>query len=135
MKNNAILANVGHLDGVGMPIKDFVEKQHGYALVRGLGGHGYGRSLHDPPFISNVVPTHPGEWTDAFLPFQEGMLLAVEPMLAMRSAETSSTPRQWPVLTRDGSLSVHYEADVLITADGHENLTAGMWNLPDVVAT
>jgi methionyl aminopeptidase len=126
----------------GRPLMDFAkavtevaEIEGDYSLVRGLGGHGYGRTLHGPPFVSNAVPRNAYEWPDAWQLFQEGMLLAVEPMLTMKSAETSTSPRQWPVRTRDGSLSVHYEADVLITADGHENLTAGMWNLPDVVAT
>lgn len=114
-------------------IQPYVEDECGFHLVRGLGGHGYGRALHGPPFLSNVVPRHPGEWPDAWTTFQPGMLLAVEPMIAVGTAEIASEGRQWPIYTADGSLAVHYEADVLVSEDGSCDLTAGMDQLPDVV--
>jgi methionyl aminopeptidase len=114
-------------------IQPYVESECGYYLVRGLGGHGYGHSLHGPPFISNVTPRHPGEWPDAWSSFERGMLLAVEPMIAVGTGEIVSEGKQWPIYTADGSLSVHYEADVLITDDGPIDLTEGMDQLPDVV--
>ncbi|MHC5026687.1 MAG: type I methionyl aminopeptidase [Planctomycetota bacterium] len=115
-------------------VQGYVEKECGYALVRGLGGHGYGRKLHGPPFVSNVVPRTPGEWPDQWKLFETGMLIAVEPMLATGTNEIRTTPRDWPIYTADGSLSVHYEADVLITAEGPRNLTMGLFELPEVVA-
>ncbi|MHC4768265.1 MAG: M24 family metallopeptidase, partial [Planctomycetota bacterium] len=114
-------------------IQPYVEGECGYHLVRGLGGHGYGHSLHGPPFISNVTPRHPGEWPDAWSSFDRGMLLAVEPMIAVGTGEIVSEGKQWPIYTADGSLSVHYEADVLVTEDGPMDLTEGMDQLPDVV--
>lgn len=114
-------------------VQEHVERECGFHLVRGLGGHGIGRSLHEPPFISNVVPTYPGEWNEAWKPFEAGMLLAVEPMIAVSSSETRSEGREWPIRTADGSLSVHYEADVLVTPQGPRNLTAELFDLPDVV--
>ncbi|MBX3354463.1 MAG: type I methionyl aminopeptidase [Phycisphaeraceae bacterium] len=114
-------------------VQSAVEIDAGFHLVRGLGGHGIGRSLHEPPFISNVVPSYPGEWSEAWKPFEVGMLLAVEPMIAVSTTEIRTSGREWPIRTADGSLSVHYEADVLITADGPRNLTQGLFNLPDVV--
>ncbi len=114
-------------------VQDFVEKERGFGLVRGLGGHGYGRTLHGPPFISNVVPSYPGEWPDAFRNFKPGMLVAVEPMIAVSTTEIRSEGRDWPIYTADGSRSVHHEADILITEDGPLNLTAGLFDLPDVV--
>ncbi len=114
-------------------VQECVEGEAGFSLVRGLGGHGYGTSLHTPPFVSNVVPTTPNEWPDAFRVFEPGMLLAVEPMLAAGNHEVTSDTLAWPIRTVDGSLTVHYEADVLITEDGHEILTADMFNLPDLV--
>jgi methionyl aminopeptidase len=114
-------------------VQEYVEGECGFWLVRGLGGHGYGRKLHGPPFVSNVLPSHPGEWPDQWKPFEPGLLVAVEPMLAVGSSEIRSEPRRWPIFTADGSLSVHYEADVLITPDGPRNLTEGMWELPEVV--
>jgi methionyl aminopeptidase len=114
-------------------IQPYVEGDRGFRLVRGLGGHGYGRSLHGAPFISNVTPRHPGEWPDAWASFERGMLLAVEPMIAVGTGEIISEGKQWPIYTADGSLSVHYEADVLITENGPIDLTEGMDDLPDVV--
>jgi methionyl aminopeptidase len=114
-------------------VQECVEGECGFKLVRGLGGHGYGRKLHGPPFIANVLPTRPAEWPDAWKLFQPGMLLAVEPMLAVGTAEIFSEQRQWPIYTADRSLSVHYEANVLITRDGPRNLTEGMDDLPDIV--
>lgn len=110
-----------------------VEGEYGFHLVRGLGGHGYGRRLHEAPFISNVVATYPGEWPDAMAACEPGTLVAVEPMIAVGTGEVDQRPRQWPVLTKDGSIAVHYEHDVLITQSGPRVLTEGMETLPDVV--
>jgi methionyl aminopeptidase len=114
-------------------VQSYVEGECGFHLVRGLGGHGYGRKLHGPPFISNVLPRHPNEWPDAFKTFKPGSLIAVEPMLALGTPHIRSDRRDWPIFTADDSLSVHYEADVLITEDGPRDLTEGMDQLPDVV--
>lgn len=114
-------------------VQNHVEHECGFHLIRGLGGHGYGRSLHAPPYVSNVVPTQPNEWAEAFDLWTPGTLVAVEPMLAMGTSQTRQTPREWPVYTADGSLSVHYEHDVLITESGPRILTEGMERLPDIV--
>ena len=125
----------------GRPLIDWaravegVVNQAGFELVRGLGGHGYGRRLHGPPFISNVVPQRPGEWPDAFRTFEPGLLVAVEPMINAGSAEIMNQSGNWPIFSSDGSLSVHYEADVLITEHGRDVLTESMFELPDIVGT
>lgn len=114
-------------------VQKHAEGECGFGLVRGLGGHGYGRTLHGPPYISNVVPTFPGEWPEAFKAFKPGMLIAVEPMLALTTTEIRSSGRAWPIYSADDSLAVHYEADVRITPDGPHNLTAGLFDLPEIV--
>lgn len=114
-------------------VQQHAEKECGFHLVRGLGGHGIGRSLHGAPFVANSVPSFPGEWPDAWKPWTPGMLVAVEPMIAVGTTETVTRGREWPIMTADGSLSVHYEADVLITSTGPRNLTEAMFGLPDVV--
>lgn len=115
-------------------IQHHVEKECKFHMVRGLGGHGYGRSLHAPPFISNVVPKVAAlEWREAHDPFTPGMLLAVEPMIAVGTGRITQHGNAWPLDIADGSQSVHYEADILITEDGPRNLTAGLEKLPDVV--
>jgi len=114
-------------------VQSYVEDTCGLHLVQGLGGHGYGRKLHGPPFVSNIVPRIAAEWPDAHRIMTPGQLLAVEPMIAVGTSRIRTTGREWPIFTEDGSLSVHYEADVLITEDGPRDLTEGMDDLPDVV--
>lgn len=124
----------------GAPLVDWaravqacVEEEHGLHLVRGLGGHGYGKRMHESPWISNVVPTMPGEWGDATMKLAPGMLLAVEPMLALGTGATLPSGREWPIYIADGSLSAHYEHDVLITEDGPQVLTAGLEEIRDII--
>ncbi len=114
-------------------VQEYVEGECGFHLTRGLGGHGYGRKLHGPPFVSNVVPAFAREWPDAHDAWEEGSLVALEPMIAVGSNQTREKAREWPVFTADGSLAVHFEHDVLVTADGAEILTAGLDDLVDVI--
>ena len=121
-------------------VQDTVEKEFGFHLIRGLGGHGYyRRKLHEPPFISNVRPTDLAfrrtsmEWPDASTPCHVGAVVAVEPIVAIGTSETRSHPHQWPVYSADRSLTVHYEHDVMITESGPRVLTEGLEELPDIV--
>jgi methionyl aminopeptidase len=114
-------------------IQPYVEEEQKLHLVRNLGGHGYGKKLHGPPFLSNIVPAHRSEWPDSTTLFEPGMLIAVEPMIAVGTPHTRTESRRWPIYTADGSLSVHYEADVLVTEDGPDDLTDGLDALPDIV--
>lgn len=114
-------------------VQSYVEDERGFHLVTGLGGHGYGRKMHGPPFVSNVLPRRRGEWPDSDHHLEAGQLLAVEPMVAAGTSEIRSEGRDWPIFTTDGSLAVHYEADVIVEEDGPRNLTAGMNDLPDIV--
>jgi methionyl aminopeptidase len=114
-------------------VQPYVESECGFFLAKGLFGHGYGRKLHEAPSVSNLLPAYPGEWPDAWKVFKPGMLLAVEPMIAAGTREIRSERNKWPIFTADGSLAVHYEADVLVTSDGPRVLTDGMEQLPDIV--
>ena len=109
------------------------EGEYGFHLVRGLGGHGYGKTLHAPPFVSNVVPTHPSEWPDAWRNFEPGMLIAVEPMLAAGTHSIDHKRGTWPIFSADHSMTVHYEADVLIGEDGPIDMTSELHQLPTFV--
>ncbi|MBX3365528.1 MAG: type I methionyl aminopeptidase [Phycisphaeraceae bacterium] len=115
-------------------VQGYVEGEHKLHLIRGLGGHGYGRKLHAPPFISNTMPTYYDEWPDGALPCRPGTLLAVEPMLALGTGATRQKRNTWPVYTADGSMSAHYEHDVLITDSGPRILTEGLDDIRDVIA-
>jgi methionyl aminopeptidase len=114
-------------------VQGYVERTCGFHLIRGLGGHGYGRKLHGPPFVSNTIPAYAGEWPDAYTPARPGTLVALEPMVAVSTGRTTQRKNEWPIFTADGSLSVHYEHDVLMTESGPEILTQGMEELKDVV--
>jgi methionyl aminopeptidase len=122
------------------PLMDFAkavqavaEGEYGFHLVRGLGGHGYGKTLHAPPFVSNVVPTHPSEWPDAWRNFEPGMLIAVEPMLAVGTHSIDHKRGTWPIFSADHSMTVHFEADVLIGEDGPIDMTSELHQLPTCV--
>lgn len=123
----------------GRPISDWAEsvqnivESEGFHVCRYFGGHGYGRQLHEPPHISNRRSSDQDPWADANKILQKGMLLAVEPMIAVGTPEVRSTVSGWPVFTADNSLTVHYEADVLIQEDGPVNLTKVMNDLPEIV--
>jgi methionyl aminopeptidase len=114
-------------------VQGYVEDECKVHLTRGLGGHGIGRKLHTPPFVSNTLPRLPSEWPDATRSWSPGTLVAVEPMISVGTGQTRSEPGTWPIYAADNSLSVHYEADVLITDEGPRNLTEQMYNLPDIV--
>lgn len=114
-------------------VQGYVEGEKQLHLIRGLGGHGYGRKLHAPPFISNTIPTYYDEWPDGAQPCRPGTLLAVEPMLALGTSATRQKRNTWPVYTADGSMSAHYEHDVLITESGPKVLTEGLEELKDVI--
>ncbi len=122
-------------------VQQYVEGECGFHLIRGLGGHGYGRwddkrkkGLHEPPYLSNVVPAaFSDEWPDGKKRCTPGTILAAEPMIALGTGEVRQTAKEWPVYSKDNSIAVHYEHDVMITESGPRILSEGMENLPDVV--
>ncbi|MGI9013808.1 MAG: M24 family metallopeptidase [Phycisphaerales bacterium] len=129
----AALTAGSRLEVWAQTVEPFVEDDYGFYLVEGLGGHGYGRKLHGPPYVSNVMPVHRSDWVDADVVLAPGQLLAVELMMTEHSREIISEGRDWPIYTVDGGLAVHYESDVMIDEAGPINLTAGMFDLPDIV--
>jgi len=114
-------------------VQTYVEVENRMHLVRGLGGHGYGRELHEGPFVSNVLPEPGNPWDDARTTCKPGMFLAVEPMVALGTSRTLPDRGTWPIYSADGSMTAHHEHDVLITDDGQVLLSAGMDELPDVI--
>lgn len=89
----------------------------GYGVVRDLVGHGIGTSLHEDPQIPNFKQWRRG------IKLQPGMTLAIEPMINMGSHYVEWLDDDWTVVTKDGSLSAHYENTVLITEGEPEILT------------
>lgn len=89
----------------------------GYGVVRDLVGHGIGTRLHEEPQIPNFR-----QWKKG-IKLRPGMTLAIEPMINMGAYEVDWLDDDWTVVTRDGSLSAHYENTVLITEGEPEILT------------
>jgi methionyl aminopeptidase len=93
-------------------------KSRGFAVVRDLCGHGIGRTIHEPP----SVPSHyDGRMTQ---PLTEGLVIAVEPIVAERSGRTKVDADGWTVRTQDGGFAVHYEHTIVITRGRPILLTA-----------
>lgn len=84
-------------------------KERGYGVVRDLCGHGIGTALHEAPEIPNYEMKRKGVLLKA------GMTLAIEPMINIGGWEVDLMDDDWTVVTRDHSLSAHYENTVLIT--------------------
>ncbi|MEE9198598.1 MAG: type I methionyl aminopeptidase [Dehalococcoidia bacterium] len=94
-----------------------VAESRGYSVVREYVGHGIGRNMHEEPAVPNYG--RPGRG----VLLQEGMALAIEPMLNIGTWKTKVKGDNWTVVTEDGSLSAHFEHTIAITADGAEVLT------------
>lgn len=98
------------LGEIGHAVESFAAPR-GYGIVRGYGGHGIGRRLHEDPHVPNY-----GErtWGPRLI---KGMTLCVEPMLTLGTDDTRVLEDDWTVVTRDGSLSAHFEFTIAITDD------------------
>lgn len=106
------------LNDVSAAVQTHAEK-HGYAVIRRFVGHGIGRSLHEKPEIPNFVPA-----MNSPLPLKAGMVLAIEPMLAMGTDEVEILSDNWTAVTKDRSLAAHFEYSVAVTPHGPEILGA-----------
>ena len=95
----------------------------GYSIIRSLVGHGVGRDMHEDPQIPNFGK--PGTGPE----LEEGMVLAIEPMVNAGGHEVRMGADNWAVYSADGSLTAHFEHTVAITAEGPRILTP--WHVED----
>lgn len=95
----------------------------GYSVIRSLVGHGVGRDMHEDPQIPNFGNPGSGPL------LEDGMVLAIEPMVNVGGPEVRLAPDNWSVYSEDGSLAAHFEHTVAITSDGPRILTP--WHLED----
>lgn len=105
-----------YLFDISAAIGRYAEK-FGYGVVRDLCGHGIGTKLHESPEIPNYEMNKRG------VKLKAGMTLAIEPMINMGSWKVDWLDDEWTVVTRDHSLSAHYENTVLVTKDGPKILS------------
>ncbi len=101
---------------ISRAIQEYVES-NGFSVVREFVGHGVGRSMHEEPQVPNFVDRNMDQKLRA------GMTLAIEPMVNAGSAEVKILKDGWTVVTRDGSISAHFEHTVLVTDGEPEILT------------
>ncbi len=99
-----------HLFDISKAIGNYAESR-GYGVVKDLCGHGIGTKLHESPEIPNFEQSRRGPKLYA------GMTLAIEPMINVGTGEVWWLEDDWTVVTRDSSLSAHYENTILITKD------------------
>lgn len=93
-------------------------RRHGFRVLRDLAGHGVGREIHEPPVVPNYF-----DWKNLD-ELQEGMVLAIEPILAAEPARIVTEGDGWTVRTHNRCLAAHYEHTVVITKGKPKVLTA-----------
>jgi methionyl aminopeptidase len=105
-----------HLSDISHAVQTVVEEA-GFSVVRSLVGHGVGRRYHEDPQVPNFGPPGRGPL------LQEGMTLAIEPMITAGSPDVFVHDDDWSISSVDASLAAHFEHTVAITAEGPRVLT------------
>lgn len=105
-----------HVGDIGYAVEDYATK-HNLGVVKELVGHGVGNHLHEEPDVPNYGKKGNGPI------LKEGMVIAVEPMLNLGTADVYILDDDWTIITADDKPSAHFEHTVLITKDGYEILT------------
>ncbi len=111
-----------HLGDISHAIQQKVEAD-GFSVIRSLVGHGIGRDMHEEPQIANYGEAGTGP------KLEEGMVLAIEPLVNVGNHPIRVADDNWSVYSRDGSLAAHFEHTVAITAEGPRILTP--WHLEE----
>lgn len=106
----------GRIGDIGHAVQSYVEAR-GYSVVRQFIGHGVGTHLHEAPEVPNFGIPGRG------IRLMPGMTIAIEPMVNAGGYDVKVQPDGWTVLTKDGSLSAHFEHTIVITADGPKIMT------------
>ena len=101
----------GHLGDMSHAVQSCVEAA-GFNVVRRFVGHGVGSRMHEKPEVPNFRPGMKG------LTLQNGMVIAIEPMVTMGTYEVDILDDQWTAVTRDGQWAAHFEHSVAITPAG-----------------
>lgn len=105
-----------HLTDVSHTIQRYVES-HQFSVVRELVGHGIGRAMHEEPQVPNFGKPGRGPRLEA------GMTLAIEPMVNAGGYEVETLRDGWTIVTKDRSLSAHFEHTVAVMENGPDILT------------
>lgn len=101
---------------IGYKIQKHAEA-HGYGVIRSYTGHGIGKEMHEDPSVPNYGKLGTG------MRLKAGMVLCVEPMIAMGSWKVRVLDDDWTAVTVDGKCAAHYENTLVVREDGVEILT------------
>lgn len=112
----AVVQPGNRVGDISHTIQECVE-QAGYSVVRTFVGHGIGKTLHEEPQVPNFGAPGCG------VVLKPGMTLAIEPMVNAGGPEVMVLDDRWTAVTRDGTLSAHFEHTVAVTETGHDVLT------------
>ena len=101
---------------IGYAIEQYALK-HKLGVVKELVGHGVGKHLHESPDVPNYGKKNTG------MTLRKGMVIAVEPMLNLGTADIYILDDDWTIITADDKPSAHFEHTIVVTKDGYEILT------------
>ena len=93
-------------------------RRRGFHVIKELGGHGIGRTIHEPPSVPNYA-----DFSAQHI-LTEGLVITIEPIIAAGTGQVTLDQDRWTYRTIDGSLSAHYEHTIVITRGGPILLTA-----------
>lgn len=112
-------ATVGNRIGdISWAIQEHTEKKHGYGVVRELTGHGVGKSLHEDPEVPNYGRRGNG------LKLQDGLVIAIEPMINLGNKEIFVADDDWTIVTQDGKVSAHFEHSIVVRKNNADILSS-----------
>jgi methionyl aminopeptidase len=114
----AVMRPGNRLGDIGAAVQDAVTAAGDYGILTDYTGHGIGRAMHEAPFVPNHRTRRRGPR------LEPGVVLAVEPMITMSSAEVVVDPDGWTVRTVDGGWAAHVEHTIAVTERGPWVLTA-----------
>lgn len=112
----SVIKEGARIGDIGYAVEKYAT-EHELGVVKELVGHGVGSSLHEDP----EVPNYGKKGTGPML--KDGMVIAVEPMLNLGTADVYLLDDDWTVITADGCPSAHFEHTILVTKDGYTILT------------
>jgi methionyl aminopeptidase len=95
-------------------------RAHGYSVVEQFVGHGIGRTMHEDPQVPNYDSR---SWNKQDFWLDQGLVIAIEPMVNMGKKDVKVLDDNWTVITKDRQPSVHVEHVIAITSRGVEVLT------------
>jgi len=115
------------LEDIGWAIQQHAES-NGYGVVRDLVGHGLGKTLHEEPQVPNYGRRGRGK------KLQNGLTIAIEPMINMGTEKVITLDDQWTIVTADGKPSAHFEHDIAIV-DGKPDILSTFDYIYDVIGS